>query len=519
MNQADTSNPDEPTGTSPTTAGPGRKDRTQRRRWRILLLGGVLAVALVTMGITALLINILERRTEGQEVAYTVAKLTEESYDPAEWGKNFPIQYDQWLKTKEMEPTTHGGSRPIEITMPDGKTRIATESRIEHDPRLVTMWTGYPFSVDYREARGHAYMLEDQQLTRRVSEFKQPGTCLNCHASTVPIMKELGNGDLQAGFHAMNKLPYEQASKMAKHPVACIDCHDPKTMALRITRPAFMTGIAEFKKTQGVTDYDVNRDASPQEMRNFVCAQCHTEYYFEGESKTLRFPWAKGLQVDQILADSTTHIDWVYPSTGTKMLKAQHPEFDLAQQGVHAAAGVSCADCHMPYKREGAVKLSDHQIRSPMLMVNNACLSCHSASEKDMTARVKVIQDRFVHSRDVAMDALMDLIKDLEVAQTDGTPKDRIEVARSYHRKASFFIDYLYSENSYGFHAPGESLRVFNDAVDAARRGQMALQGKVTEPAEKDGPDQSGPAPKPIAAAKPAPNAAAPTAAPTQASP
>ncbi|GAB94227.1 nitrite reductase (cytochrome c-552) [Kineosphaera limosa] len=227
----------------------------------------------------------------------------------------------------------------------------------------------------------------------------------------------------------------------------------------------------------------------------------------EGESKTLTFPWGKGLTVDSIMADSTDHIDWVYPSTGTKMLKAQHPEFDLSQQGIHAAAGVGCADCHMPYKREGAVKLTDHHIRSPLLMVNNACQSCHSVSEDDLNSRVKTIQDRFIHSRDVAMDSLLALITDLEKAQTDGTEAKRIEVARSYHRKASFFIDYLYSENSYGFHAPAESGRIFADAIDAARKGQAALAGTVTEPAELDGPDQSGPAPSP----KPANATATPT--------
>lgn len=105
------------------------------------------------------------------------------------------------------------------------------------------------------------------------------------------------------------------------------------------------------------------------------------------------------------------------------------------------------------------------------------------------------------------MDSLLALITDLEKAQTDGTEAKRIEVARSYHRKASFFIDYLYSENSYGFHAPAESGRIFADAIDAARKGQAALAGTVTEPAELDGPDQSGPAPSP----KPANATATPT--------
>ena len=45
--------------------------------------------------------------------------------------------------------------------------------------------------------------------------------------------------------------------------------------------------------------YDPNVDASRQEMRSFVCGQCHVEYYC-GPKETLLFPWAKGLKVEQI---------------------------------------------------------------------------------------------------------------------------------------------------------------------------------------------------------------------------
>ena len=469
-----------------------------RGRRRGLLVAAIGLVALVTMGMTALLVNILERQTEGEQYAYTNVQLDEKSYDPAVWGQNFPLQYQGWLKTNEMVPTTHGGSKATDVLQADGSTKVITPSRVEHDPRLTTMWLGYPFAVDYREARGHAYMLEDQRLTRRVQEFNQPGTCLNCHASTVPIMDELGNGDRQAGFVAMNKMTYDDATKLAEHPVGCIDCHDPKTMALRISRPAFIKGIADLKATEGVKDYDVNADANPSEMRTFVCAQCHVEYYFTGEDKTLRFPWAKGIKIDQIMNDSADHIDFVHTTTGTKVLKAQHPEFDVWMNGIHGQSGVSCADCHMPYKREGSAKISDHQIRSPMLMVNNSCQTCHNVDEAELKTRVDNIQNTFIQTRDVSMDALMALIHDLEKAQTDGTPAERIELARAYHRVASFYNDYLYSENGYGFHAPAYSQQIFATAIDAARKGQLALKGDVTTPPAQQGPDQSGPAPKPM---------------------
>lgn len=469
-----------------------------RRRTTWLFVAAIGAVALVTLGITALAINILDRQNEGESVAYTVTEITDDTSDPAEWGKNFPLQYEGWKGTTEMKPTKYGGARPVEIPMANGETRVGAESRIENDPRLITMWSGYGFAVDYREARGHAYMLEDQRLTRRATEFVQPGVCLNCHASTYNVMKDLGNGDVNAGFVQMNKMPYAEATQLAEHTVGCIDCHDPETMALRVTRPAFVEGMKQLKASEGVTDYDVNRDATPAEMRSFVCGQCHVEYYFEGDDKTLKFPWAKGLKVEQIMDESADHVDFTHITTGTKVLKAQHPEFDLSQQGVHAASGVSCSDCHMPYDRVGATKITDHKIDSPMFDVNSSCQTCHNQDEAELKQRVESRQDQFVQTRDRSMDAFVALVHDLELAQTNGTPEERINLARQYHRVASFYNDYLYSENSYGFHAPAEAQRIFADAIDAARKGQLALQGKHTEPPTQQGPDQSGPAPSPM---------------------
>ncbi len=451
----------------------------QRRKRRAFFTALVLVVALVTFGVTALLINILQRRTEARDSFVKVVEIDDRTVDAAQWGKNFPAQYESYSKTTEMGATKYGGAHPVTVTNSDGSTRTAAKSRIEEDPRLVTMWKGYPFSVDYREARGHAYMLEDQRLTRRVTEFNQPGTCLNCHASTYVLMKDLGDGDINKGFAAMNATPYNEINTKVDHPVSCIDCHDPQTMELRITRPAFINGMQKLKESQGVKGYDVNRDASHQDMRAFVCGQCHVEYYFESDTKELVFPWDKGLTIEGIYESSADHVDFTHAQTGTKVLKAQHPEFDLWNQGVHASAGVTCADCHMPYKREGALKVSDHQLQSPLKDINASCGTCHKDSEEVLKERVETIQDRFTHSRDVAMDALMDLIGDIEAAQKNNTPADRLEAARNYHRKASFYIDYLYSENSYGFHAQGESLRIFNDATDAARRGQLALRGEL----------------------------------------
>jgi nitrite reductase (cytochrome c-552) len=308
---------------------------------------------------------------------------------------------------------------------------------------------------------------------------KQPGTCINCHASAYVPFKKLGEGDIIKGFERLNQMPYFEARKHVNHPVTCIDCHDPSTMALRVTRPGFMEGMAALKASQGVPNYDVNKMATRQEMRAFVCGQCHVEYYFKGPEKRLTFPWGKGLKVDEILAyyEENPHDDWTHADTGAPVLKAQHPEFELWNQGIHARSGVACADCHMPYMRVGAMKISDHWVRSPVLNLNNACQTCHKWPEEELKARVETIQDRVFGLRNRAMEALVALINDIKDARAQGRPDAELELPRKLQRRAQFMLDFVEAENSTGFHAPQEAERILAEAIDYARQGQLALRG------------------------------------------
>jgi nitrite reductase (cytochrome c-552) len=172
--------------------------------------------------------------------------------------------------------------------------------------------------------------------------------------------------------------------------------------------------------------------------------------------------------------------DWVHGDTGAAMLKAQHPEFEMWSQGIHARSNVACADCHMPYRREGALKVSDHHVRSPLLNINRACQSCHHWDEKEIKARVEEIQTRFFKQRNLAMDALMDLIRDISAAKKNGAGDAELEKARDYQRKASFYLDFAMSENSMGFHAPQESTRVLAEAINFCRLGQLSLRTTVS---------------------------------------
>jgi nitrite reductase (cytochrome c-552) len=452
--------------------------RPRRQRGALLAVVAVVA-GLAAVGATALLVNIFERKTEARNPFYRVVELNDETQDPAVWGKNFPLQYDGYARTVDQVRTRFGGSEAIPRTPSAADPRsLVAQSKLEEDPRLKTMWAGYAFARDFREERGHAYMLEDQTYTERQIAAKQPGTCLHCHASVYVPYRKAGNGDLIKGFEIVNQMPFMEARKLVQHPVACIDCHAPDTMQLRVTRPGFIEGIRALKAFEGTKDYDVNAMATRQEMRTYVCGQCHVEYYFKGPEKRLVYPWAKGLKVDNILAyyDEVKFQDWKHAESGAPALKAQHPEFELYMQGIHARSGVACADCHMPYKREGALKISDHHVRSPLLNVNRACQTCHKWSEDELKARVRTIQERNFELRNRAMDALVHLIGDIKGAAANGKPDAELAAARDFQRKAQFYLDFVEAENSTGFHAPQEAARIFGESIDFSRLGQLAVR-------------------------------------------
>lgn len=448
-------------------------------RQGLLFVAVALVAALAAAGGAALLINIMERKQEARNPFYRVVEITDETEDPAIWGKNFPLQYDDYLRTVDQVRTRFGGSEAVPRTPDDVDPRsIVAQSKLDEDPRLKTIWAGYAFAVDFREERGHAFMLEDQTFTQRQIVAEQPGTCVHCHASVyVPYMK-LGGGDLIQGFEAMNSMSYAEARKLVSHPIACIDCHSPDTMQLRVTRPAFIEGIRALKASEGIENYDVNTMATRQQMRSYVCGQCHVEYYFKGAEKRLVYPWSQGLRVEDILAyyEAAEFYDWTHAETGARVLKAQHPEFELWNQGIHARSGVACADCHMAYKRVGALKISDHHVRSPLLNINRACQTCHRLSEEELKSRAETIQGRTFALRNSAMDALVDLINDIKMAGEAGRNDAGLTAARTFQRKAQFLLDFVEAENSMGFHAPQEAVRILGESINYSRQGQVVLR-------------------------------------------
>ena len=458
--------------------------RGAARLW--VLVGLAFAgIAGLTVLLLALLTNIFERKQEARQPFVRLVEVTEDTMDPAVWGRNWPHQYDSYLRTSLPTATRYGG-RGL-----GASDAGPAEQKLDRDPWLRRIFAGYAFALDYRDRRGHFFALFDQEETRRVTERKQPGACLQCHAATLALYRFAGQGDVRRGFEAVCGLPYAEARGMkdedgqllVQHPIACVDCHDPATMAVRVTRPGFIAGIKALKAGQGVADYDPNRDASRQEMRSFVCGQCHVEYYFRGEEKVVTYPWANGLRVEQIeeYYDAAGFSDWVHAETGTKVLKAQHPEFEVWNQGVHARAGVACADCHMPYQSVGAQKVSDHWVRSPLLNVARACQSCHPVAERELEARVLATQDRHHALLQRAATATTDMLDAIVAAKRAGADEAALAKAAALHRKAQWRLDFVAAENSMGFHAPQELARVLGEAIDYARQGELEAQRLASE--------------------------------------
>jgi len=421
--------------------------------WLVLAFAvGVILLAALAF----LLTNIMTRKSEATQYPLRIVQIGARELDPAVWGQNFPRQYSSYMKTQDRTiQTPYGGSVPW--------------NKLEKYPALKRIWAAMPFSVDYNEESGHYYGLIDQKNTHRQLATKQPGACANCHAAEAPLLIE------EMGWEKFNSVPYTEISGTLHLGSSCRDCHNPDTMELWISRPAFKHGLEAL----GI---DLSK-ATRQEMRSYVCAQCHVEYYFKGDNKILTFPWSNGLKVEEMEKhyDDYGFKDWVHKETGAAMLKVQHPEFELWSSGLHARSGVSCADCHMPYVRDGAVKVSDHWVRSPLTNINQACQTCHKQDEQALKERVMIIQNNTAELLRKAETAIVAAIDAINAAKAAGATDAQLQEALQLQRKATFYWDFVAAENSTGFHSPQEAARVLANAIDAARQAELAAVRMVAK--------------------------------------
>jgi nitrite reductase (cytochrome c-552) len=412
------------------------------KKKQVIVFFGAMLIAFII----GLLISSISTRKQEATVAYvTETDFDEWEADPAVYGQVFPREYERWLLTQtNLGRTYYAGSEPF--------------SRIDENPRQRFLFSGYSFSKDYKEDRGHFFAVEDVEMTGRAPTT---GTCMTCKSSQVPgLMDELGVD----GFY---RAPFSEHAEIVEHPVSCRDCHNPRTMELTISRPALIEALeAQGRDLEGVTH---------QEMRSLVCAQCHVEYYFR-DGYYLTFPWGKGTDIDSMIAyyDSYDFADWVFPGSEVPTIKMQHPDYEMHQSGVHAYRDVACADCHMPYMTEGGVKYTDHWVRSPLFNISGSCAVCHRWSEDEIERRVRSIQDKTWELMQRTEEALVAAHEEIE-ASKDDISADALEKARELVRQGQARWDFVSAESSMGFHSPQEAARALGKAIDFAQQARLVV--------------------------------------------
>jgi nitrite reductase (cytochrome c-552) len=439
----------------------------QEKPWLGWLLFFVTIGIVFFLGILAS--AILERRAEAV-FAYT-PKVEHGQFEPRNdvWGENFPREYQSYLQTSDtMFRSKYNGARTIDM--------------LEVDPRLVVLWAGYGFSKDYNQGRGHYFAIDDMQNTLRtggpVGERKSPmpNTCWTCKSPDVPrLMNELieENGDFQAGVAAFYAGSWEEKGHEIVNPIGCGDCHDAETMNLRISRPALIEAFNRMGK-------DITK-VSHQEMRSLVCAQCHVEYYFDKKkvegSPYLTFPWDNGFSAEamETYYDDIEFSDWTHKISKAPMLKAQHPGYETFMTGIHAERGVSCADCHMPYKSEGGLKYTDHHIQSPLNNVSNSCQVCHREETMTLMKNVYDRQDKIIENRDKLERLLVRAHVEAGKAWEIGASDKQMEEILMDIRHAQWRWDYAAASHGGSFHAPLEIGRVISSGITVGQEARIKL--------------------------------------------
>lgn len=391
--------------------------------------------------------------------AVKLSPLPQGTYDIEVWGQAYPLYYQSYKKNLEAapSPTGYGGS--------------VKEEKADKQPEIYTNFKGYPFSKDYTEDRGHLYAMEDLRTSKRISAASK-GACITCKTPYIEqFYKERG--------WAYANAPLSELIDQAKQPINCANCHNPENMALRVINPAFI----EAMQRRGI---DVTK-ASREEMRSYVCGQCHAEYYFAPGTAQVVFPWDKGLTPQQMYEYYSAKPngftqDFIQPDSQVAVLKGQHPDFEEWQNGTHGKFGVSCADCHMPYIRQSGRKYSSHWMTSPLKHLNEACGTCHNQVQDILFQQVKAIQDNVWQLQHTA--GLTVAQAHETIAKAGGKPgvnQQELEKARELARKAQWFWDYVAAANSMGFHNQtqelntlGQSIDLAHQAIDTAKRAAGA---------------------------------------------
>lgn len=412
---------------------------------------------LIAGGLSFMIYSVTSRKYEAQITYVSPANIDELEPKNQVWKETFPRQYDSYMEMMKKDPKA----------LKDG---TAKADELKDNPNLVVLWAGYGFSKDYNKPRGHTFAIEDIQATLRTGgptnskDGPMPSTCWTCKSPDVPrVMKEIGLKEYYAG-------KWSSKGEHIKNPIGCANCHDNKTMNLKITQPALVEAFDRMGK-------DINK-VTYQEKRTLTCAQCHVEYYFKGKGKKLTFPWDNGQSVEAMeeYYDSYEFKDWTHKISKAPMLKAQHPGYETWQMGTHGKNGVSCIDCHMPYKTVGGVKITDHKVQSPLNNMANACLNCHRTKESALIERVGEFKNQINDLKERSEKILVRAHFEAKAAWDAGATAAEMKESLTHIRHAQWRWDYAVASHGAFFHAPEEMLRVLGTSIEKGLNARIALQ-------------------------------------------
>ncbi len=427
-----------------------------KMNYKLLFAGSTLAI-----GVMALLAgSVNERETERIALNATPIISEKDKNKNESWERYYPRQYSSWKKTKE-------GSELRDM--------------LKEKSQLPILWAGYGFAKDYNAPRGHYYALQDNVNTLRTGapvdgkSGTMPTACWTCKSPDVPRIQER-DGELEYFTGKWAKYGSEIVNS-----IGCANCHSNKTGQLTVRVPHLNRALV----SAGLPTFE---ESTHQEKRNLVCAQCHTEYYFqktpwtdkEGNkkiAKVVTLPWENGLTAEgaEKYYDERNFSDWTHKISKTPMLKTQHPGYELFKTGIHGQKGVSCADCHMPYTQEGAVKYSDHQLQNPLDTMDRSCMPCHRESETKLRGIVLQKYKRKDQLHELAMDNLAKAHLETAKAMEVGASDVELKAVRADIRSAQWKWDYAVASHPAFFHAPEETLRLLAVANETAMQARIKL--------------------------------------------
>lgn len=434
-----------------------------------------------------------EEKHEVKTPVYT-SGLPADTLSAAPFKEVFPRQYASYRQNDESQVMTeYKGSVPFQKHSSEPLPRGFAKNQ----PYLKNLWLGYPFSYEYNEARGHTYAVHDILEIDRINRYSpdgkgnMPATCWNCKTPAISQwVKAEGDGVWKRDFN-----DYRQKVDPANESVSCATCHATDTMELAL----YSIPLSDWLKRSGKDWARISRN----EKRSLVCAQCHVEYYFQnkdhGPAAKPVFPWDNGFDPEEMYAyyndkgpKGGQFVDFTHAVSGVGMLKAQHPEYEFWQNGPHGAAGVSCADCHMPYQKQEGRKASSHWWTSPLKDPElRACRTCHADKTPEfLRGRVHDTQRKTYYQLLKAQESSVRAHEAVRLVNAFSGEKHAkfdalMAEAREMVRKGQFFWDLVSAENSVGFHNPTKALDTLMRSVEYSQKAVdlciLATNGAIAD--------------------------------------